>query len=154
MTESKKTQRAWNYTAASRTLPYVRLVLRDLREHYIRVWHLYRLAGNTVDHPDYGDLIRFHSGEGRTALAELKSLGIVPYQSPLRGIALFPFIIREGKGVRREMYFVYKDSRDSIDTFIFEDDLGEHNDLYGFERAVPDEWKEPETIPRLERETK
>lgn len=152
--KSNKRVTIWTYTAACRTLPYVRLVLRDLREGFVSIWHLYRLAGGDVNHPDDRDGIRRLGDEARTSLDELDRQGIIPYQSPLRGIALFPFIVHEGRGRSREAYFVYKDTRDEIDTYIFADDLCGRNDLYADERPVPDEWKKPAVIPNLDREAK
>ncbi len=149
MARPKKTKRVWTYTAASRTLPFVRVLLRDLREGFILVWHLFRIAGNNVNHPDYRDQIRCLNDEGREALAELDRLGVIAYQSPLRGIALFPFVVHEGKGRRRKAFYIYKDSRDSIDSYVLEDDLCEHNDLFRYERDVPEAWKRPGTIPRM-----
>lgn len=150
--KGQKQPRVWAYAEASGALPYLRLVLRDLREGFIAIWHLYRLAGGDVTHPDYRDRIRLLGDEARTILAELDRLGVIPYQSPLRGIALYPFIVHEGKGSRREAYFVFKDSRDEIDTYILSDDLCERNDLYADERPVPAGWKEPGAVPRLGQE--
>lgn len=148
----RKQPRVWTYAEASRTLPYIRSLLRDLRENFVLVWHIYHLAGGDVEHPDYRERIRRLGDEARTTLAELDRLGVIPYQSPLRGIALFPFVVHEGKGRRREAYFIYKDTRDEIDTYIIADDLCEQNDLYGDERPLPSGWKEPGAVPRLEQE--
>lgn len=154
MKKSMKRVPIWAYAAASRTLPYVRLVLRDLREGFIEIWHLYRLAGGDVNHPDFRDRIRRLGDEARTIFKELDRLGVIPYQSPLRGITLFPFLVHEGEGRKREAYFVYKDTRNEINSFIFADDLCERNDLYGDERPVPAGWKEPGAVPRLEQEAR
>lgn len=142
----------WTYTAACRTLPYVRLVLRDLREGFIEIWHLYRLAGGDVNHPDYRDGIRRLGEEARAIFKELDRLGVIPYQSPLRGIALYPCIVHEAEGRRREAYFIYKDTREEIDSYIFADDLCNRNDLYADEKPVPADRKEPGAVPRLEQE--
>lgn len=150
----KKQPRVWTYAAASRTLPYIRSLLRDLRENFILVWHVYWLAGGDVDHPDYRDWLRHLGDEARTVLGEFDRLGVIPYQSPLRGIALFPFVVQEGRGHRRDAYFIFKDTRDDIDTYIIADDLYDRNDLYGNERPVPAGWKEPGAVPRLEQEAR
>jgi hypothetical protein len=139
----------WTYATASRALPYVRLILGKLREQFITIWHLYRVAGYDMNNPDYGEQMRFLRDEGGEALAELDRLGVIAYQSPLRGIALFPFAIA-GPGGFRKAYFVYKDSRDQIDSYIFHDVLCEHNDLLGWERSVPDAWKT--NVPALDLE--
>jgi hypothetical protein len=151
-TRSNNRVPTWTYAEASRTLPYVWLVLRDLREEFIQIWHLYRLAGYDLKHPAYRERFR-HLGEaGRAALEELDRLGVIPYQSPLRGIALYPCVVQDDRGGTQEAYFVYKDTRDGIDSYILQDDLGENGDLYGDERVIPDDWKKPGAIPRLEQE--
>jgi hypothetical protein len=142
----------WTYAEASRTLPYVRLVLRDLRECYITIWHLYKAAGYDLNDPAYRERFRFLGEAGKAAMQELDFLGVIPYQSPLRGIALYPFVVQDDQGGTEEAFFVFKDTRDGIDTYILQDDLGENGDLYGDERPVPAGWKEPGAIPRLEEE--
>jgi hypothetical protein len=144
----------WTFAAACQTLPYIRLVLRDLREGFIAIWHLYRLAGGDVNHPDFRERTRRLGDEARSILGELDRLGVIPYQSPLRGIALFPFLVHEGKDRRREAYYVYKDTRGEIDSYIFADDLCGRNDLYADEKPVPAGWKEPGVIPMLKREAR
>jgi hypothetical protein len=139
----------WTYAAASRTLPYVSYVLQHLREGFIEIWHLYRIGGNNVNNPKFRDRIRHLADDGREAIAELDRLGVIAYQSPLRGIALFPFLVHEGKGRRRKAYYVFKDTRDSIDSFIFADDLCARNDLYVDERPIPAGWKVAGAIPTL-----
>jgi hypothetical protein len=151
---SNKRVTIWTYAAACRTLPYVRLLLRDLRGGFIAIWHLYRLAGGDVNHSEYQDRIRRLGDEARTIFKELDRLGVIAYQSPLRGIALFPFIVRVGEGSSREAYFVFKDTRDEIDSYIYADDLCERNDLNADEKPVPEEWKKPGVIPMLEREAR
>jgi hypothetical protein len=148
----KKSVRIWTFAEASGVLPYLRLLLRDVREGFIAIWHLYRLGGGDVNHPDFRDRIRRLGGEARAVLDEFDRLGVILYQSPLRGIALFPIFVHQSKGVRREAYFVYKDTREEIDTYIFADDLCDRNDLYTNEKPVPQEWKEPGVVPGLERE--
>jgi hypothetical protein len=142
----------WTHSAASRTLPYVRLVLRDLREGFIEIWHLYRLAGGDVNHPEFRDRIRRLGQEARAILDEFDRLGVIPYQSPLRGIALYPCVVQDDRGGTQEAFFVYKDTRGEIDSYILQDDLGENGDLYADEKPVPEAWKGPGVIPNLKRE--
>lgn len=142
----------WTYAEASRTLPYVRLILRDLRECYVTIWHLYKAAGYNLNEPDYREQFRLLGEGGKAALEELDHLGVIPYQSPLRGIALYPFVVQDDQGGTEEAFFVFKDTRDGIDSYILQDDLGEYGDLYGDEKLVPASWKEPGVVPHLERE--
>jgi hypothetical protein len=146
---SKKMVRVWSHAEASRTLPYVRLLLGSLREGFITIWHLFRLTGYQANNPDHREQMRWLREEAVADLEELQRLGILAYDSPSRGIALFPFIVDECE-TPREAFLVYKDSRDNIDSFIFNDEFCEHNDLFGFERAVPDGWKQPGAVPKLE----
>ena len=155
MSRSTKRVPNWSYAAASRTLPYIRLVLRDLREGFVAIWHLYKLAGCDVNHPAYGEQIRLLGDEARAILEEFDRLGVIPYQSPLRGIALFPFLVQDDQGgTPREAYFVFRDSRFEADAYILADALCEHNDLHGYERPLPAAWKEPGAVPILEREVR
>ena len=150
----KKTTRTriWTYQEAARTIPYVRKTLGLLRETFIKVWHLHRLDrydlhGHNTEMEALGD-------EGTEATKELHRLGIFNYQNPLRGIALFPFVVnysdgRGGDNMPRPAWFVYKDSRDQIDHFIFADLLTTYKDLYGWEMRVPEEWKKLTATPVL-----
>src|SRR5205814_397818 len=90
--------------------------------------------------------MRRTANRGRKLLTELNQIGVLVYDSPLRGIALFPFFVHHDDGhssTQREAFFVFKDSRESIDTFIFNDEFCRHADLYGWEREIPDHWKKP-----------
>jgi hypothetical protein len=142
----------WSHAGASRTISYIRLVLRDLRENFVAIWHVYRLAGGDVNHPEFRDRIRRLGQEARAVLGEFDRLGVIPYQSPLRGIALYPFLVHEGRGGTHEAFFVFKDTRDEIDSYILQDDLGENGDLYADEKPIPAGWKVSGAIPRLEQE--
>lgn len=150
MSRSTKRVPNWSYAAASQTLAYIRLVLRDLREGFVSIWHLYKLAGCDVNHPAYGEQIRLLGDEAQAILEEFDRLGVIPYESPRRGIALFPFLLQDDQGgTPREAYFVFRDSRDEIDAYILADDLCTHNDLDGYERPVSVVWKEPGAVPTL-----
>lgn len=151
---SQKKPQVWTYSSASRTLPYVRLVLRDLRECFIAIWHLYKAAGYDLNHPAYRERFRLLGEAGKAALEELDHLGVIPYQSPLRGIALYPFAFHDDQGGTQEAFLVFKDTRNVIDSYILQDDLGENGDLYADEKPVPQKWKMPGAIPTLEQEAK
>lgn len=149
----KKGRQNWTYEAASKTLPYVRLILGNLRERFVTIWHLYRVAGYDVANPDYREQARILGGEAKADLQELGRLGIVAFDSPLRGIALFPFLLQDSHGgTSQKAFFVYMDSRDRIDTYIQDDALCTHCDLPGYERPVPEAWKEPGAVLKLSQE--
>lgn len=129
-------------------MPYVRVLLRCIRASYIGAWHHARLLwheGNCLKHRE--EMHRHHQ-EGQEALTELCELGVFAFDNPLRGVALYLFIAQDGSK-EREAYFVYKDSRDGIDDFILHDDLYVSKDLLGFERPVPEAWKQTGAIPKL-----
>jgi hypothetical protein len=144
----------WTYAVASKSVPYIRMVLNDLREGFIAIWHLYKAAGYDLNHPAYRERFRLLGEAGKAALEELDRLGVIPYQSPLRGIALYPFAFQDDQGGTQEAFFIYKDTRDGIDSYILQDDLGENGDLYGDEEPIPDAWKEAGAVPRPEQEAR
>jgi hypothetical protein len=140
----------WSYAAAQKVLPYVRRLLADLRGHCIAAWHFRRLAGLDADNQSHGQDMLRHRHEGCEILVELDRLGIVPFDNPLRGIALFPYteaVRVAGQVLERNAFWIYRDSRDDIDSYILYDDLVYHHDLEGNERRVPEEWKRPAAAP-------
>ena len=149
MPQPKRRVRTWTYSEASRSVPYVRVILGSLRESYIAAWHEFRLSRQEPDCLGHREERRRHCEEGVVDLEELARLGVFAYDTPLRGIALFPVVIHEG-GSPRDAYFVYKDSRNEIESFVFNDDLCEHYDLLGWERPVPAAWKAGVPVLNLE----
>jgi hypothetical protein len=148
--------RTWDYVAAQKAVPYVRRLLAGLREHYVATWHFQRLATRDPDEPSHRRAVLRHRREGCDILEELKRLGVMPYQSPLRGIALFPFAVsdqRAGQVAERQALWVYRDSREQIDHYILYDDLSTCCELEGYEKLVPEEWKRAGAIPTLDEET-
>lgn len=134
--------RTWTYAEAGSSIVYVRRLLVASREHYVAAWHYYRLNRRDLESEEHRDEMQHHREEGIQALMELERLGVLAYQNPLRGIALFPFLVRDDQGgTPREAWFVYKDSRPTIDSFVFNEELCFFADLYGYERPVPEEWK-------------
>jgi hypothetical protein len=146
--------RPWTYAEASRAVPYVRRLLATLRETCVacRLSHrkAFRTAGPKGVRPEW---LR-HRDEVAAVLEELDRLGVVAYQSPLRGIALFRFEIDveadDGAAEGRVAFFIYKDSRDRIDSFAFAGDIYDVRGLFGAERPVPDALREGRTILRRE----
>jgi hypothetical protein len=132
--------RNWSYAAASDAVPYVRVILGYLRRGFIRIWHLYRASGYDAANPIYSEEIHFLREEGIKALDELKHLGILAYERPSRGIALFPLLV-DDCGTLHQAFFVFKDSRQEIDSFFFNDALSMHNDLFRCELPIPEQWK-------------
>lgn len=143
------TRSCWTYHEACRTIPYVRRVLGSLRASYVAAWHFYRLTkDDDADYEIYEQASRFRQ-EGLVALDELDRLGVFSYEHPARGIALFPFFVHVIGPATLNAYYVYKDTRESIDSFVYHVDLCERNDLYSDEKPVPSRWRQPGTIPKL-----
>lgn len=135
----------WNFHSAAKTIPYLRPLLRDLRESFILCWHFFKKNGRCRQ-GRYEKDCNQHDEAFEKTFVEIEKMGINIYDVPYRGIALFPCLIaiedRPGVRTDRLAFFVYKDSRDSIDSFIFEDEFSEYNDLFSWERPVPNTWKE------------
>jgi hypothetical protein len=154
---SRSNKKCWSYSEAQRTTLYVRYLLGSLRECFIAAWHHHRRFRHDPTDSDSHDLAAIHRREGVTLLGELDRLGILAYQNPLRGIALFPFAVAvrdAGQSARREAFWVYRDSRFECDRYILNDDLCTHCDLEGHERPIPAAWMEPGAVPTLNGETK
>lgn len=148
---SRSNKKCWSFSEAQRATLYVRFLLGSLRECFIAAWHHHLLVRRELDSLYCREAVLRHRQEGVTVLGELDRLSILPYQSPLRGIALFEFEVKveqlEGSMERRTAYWVYKDSREAIDTFAFAADLF-GQELLAVERPVPEAWK-GETTGRL-----
>jgi hypothetical protein len=147
MKEAPKGTQVWTHAEASRTIQYVRLLLRNLRENFVLMWHVYRLVKSDAANQTHRQMLQTCREEAHAAFDELNRLSVIAYESPLRGIALFPFLVPHDCDTLRRAYFVYKDSRDTIDSFVFEDDLCESRNLYACEQQVPNDWKAPVVIP-------
>lgn len=143
--------KVWNYETAAKTLPYVRVVLRILREQFIAFCHLYRRFGYDTRNPDCQKRLQMLCKKGVADLEELKRLGILVYEAPFRGIALFPFVVQDD-GTPRQAFFVFKDTCEGIEAFILNDEICEQNDLFGYERPIPETWKRVEAVPTLRKE--
>jgi len=135
----------WSYAQATQILPYIHPLLEELRTSYILVWHLFKKNKYNVEEGKYHQQVVDLRARGAEILGELKKLHILPYWSPLRGIALFQFVIQyedgQGGALPRDAYFVYKDSRETIDSYIFDDEFTAYCDLYAWETPVPEPWK-------------
>jgi hypothetical protein len=109
MTLPNRATRRWSYPEATESIPYVRRLLGSLREHFIAAWHYYRLDHLDPDEPAHKARLAFHRREGVAALEDLHELDVLPYESPLRGIALFPLLVHDHGTPGQQAYLVYKD---------------------------------------------
>jgi hypothetical protein len=157
MSKPKKRDCFWTYAEASRTVPYVRRLLATLREGYIACWFHYRRSLVAADAEGIHAEWLKHRDEGAAILNELDLLGIIPYQSPLRGIGLFRFNVEVEVDADASDdligFFVYKDTRDQIETFAFCQDIYDHDGLFGAERPIPDALKAGTTFLKREEVT-
>lgn len=128
-------------------------MLRSVREHFIAFWHFHNLDRRTQGSSTHASEVFHHHDEAMAALNELRRLRVLAYRSPVRGIALIPFLVQLSDGhISREAFFVYKDSRAEIDTFAFSEDVFTDDPLDQWGRPVPESWKIPGAIPRLDEE--
>src|SRR3954451_4321401 len=67
--DSQKLVKLWTYAEAVKAVPYVRVILRELRETDIRMWHLHRVTkkDHGKHHAELDDL----KAKGVAALEEL-----------------------------------------------------------------------------------
>lgn len=145
MKHAKKRSCPWSYMEAQRTIPYVRLLLASLREHYIACWHYIRLNGHDPTCREHHPRWLYHRQEGEAALNEIFDLGVCVFDNPLRGIALFRFEVEveidESSTAEWIGFWLYRDTRDQIDSFVFAFDLHDTTDLLLIERPIPDSLK-------------
>jgi hypothetical protein len=125
-------------------VPFVRRSLSELRERYVKMMHEHREKRRAVTHSDR--LIADHqmneaSRSAKQIVEDVRSRGIIIYHKPWRGICLFPMKVRQhGAAVGHEAYFIYRDSRDMIDSWVLQDDF-DNDGLFELERPIPESWK-------------
>lgn len=141
--ESRKVP--WSYSEAQKTVPYVRRLLSSLREHYIACWHFIRLNGHDPNCREYHPRWLYHRQEGEAALNDLFDLSVCLFDNPLRGIAIFRFAVEveldENSTAARIAFWLYRDTRNEIESFLFASDLYDTNDLLCIERPIPETLK-------------
>lgn len=141
--ETKKVKN-WSYAEASKTVKYIRGCLGDLRVSVIRLKYLYRAANFNRKALKNDSEVGKLQDLGKKTFAEFDQAGIVLYDKSYRGIALYPFVVLYDDGTGktpREAYYVYKDTRDGIDNYIFKDELEAYGDMAGWEKPVPAAWR-------------
>ena len=101
--KNQKGLRLWNHTRALAALPYVRSILRSLREHRLEVQQQRHNAHRLADRPGRPDRAALVAHQDalqesqradlryEEALKELQNLGITCLD-PVKGHALFPFV--------------------------------------------------------------
>ncbi len=135
----------WSYSEAQRTLPYVRRLLASLREHYIACWHYVRLSGHDPSCQEYHPRWLYHRQEAEAALNDLFDLSVCVFDNPMRGIVLFRFAVEveldQSSTAEWIAFWLYRDTRDQIASFVFAADLHDAHDLLLIERPIPETLK-------------
>lgn len=149
---TSKQIKTWSYSDAQKTTKYVQLCLNDLRISIIKLRHLYRAhkfnRAETQKDPDFADLIK----TGKQTFSEFNELNILIYNRAYRGIALFPFVVLYDDGIGqtpRNAFYIYKDTRTTIDHYIFQDELEAHDDMPANEKIIPENWKNDQPIIKI-----
>jgi hypothetical protein len=152
-TKKDNTVKQWNYLEASATINYIRTHLAEMRTAVIRLKHLFFEAdfnrSELAKNPEVSSLVEF----GKKTYAELDKIGITVYDKTYRGIALYPFTVfyENSKGrTTREAFYVYRDSRNTIDTYAFKDDLESSQDVSMCEKPVPMSWQIAKSEPVID----
>lgn len=151
--KGEKKIKQWSYAEASKTVPYIKGCLGDLRRGLILLKHLYRKYDFDAKRLKSDPTIAKLRDEGLAAFNQFATLGVVIYDQVYRGIALYPFTVfyDDGTGkTPREAFYVYKDTRDGIDNYVFRDMLEQYKDLASWEQPVPKAWTEPGTEPVID----
>lgn len=150
--QGEKKIKHWSYAEATKTVPYIRGCLGDLRRNLILLRHLYKKFDFDNRRLKSDPAINKMRDEGLTTFNQFASLGVVIYDQVYRGIALYPFTVfyDDGTGkTPREAFYVYKDTRAGIDNYVFRDVLEQYKDLASWEQPVPRAWMEPGAEPVL-----
>ncbi len=153
MKKSAKKIKNWSYEEANKTTNHVRGCLNELRVAIIRLRHLFRVA-------KFNNKLLKHDPEviklqklGQKTFAEFEQLGIIIHDKSYRGIALYPFIVWYDNGINkvpREAYYVYKDTREGIDNYIFKNEIEAYGDIAGWEMPVPRAWRAAGATPSID----
>jgi hypothetical protein len=127
--EPSATQRLWTYEAALRAIPYLRDVVRSLREHWLQLQSVRRQIqrlSSRPGRPDRQTLIRRAVAVQELAQAdikleetfdELKAIDVYCLD-PAQGLALIPF----GKGVELAWYVFDLFSPQGLEAWRFQSD--------------------------------
>src|ERR1051325_4643839 len=130
MPKRKKRSKPWSYSDAQKAIPSVRRHLRALRKHYIACWHYVRLNGHDPTCHEYHPKWLHHRQKAEAALNKLFDLGVCVFLPPFRGIALFRFVVEveldEDSTAVWIAFWLYRDSRDEIESFVFARALHPH----------------------------
>lgn len=126
----------WTLQGAQNAVPWVRMLLRSMRETACRVAHMRRVADKTgreeleLEQEKLADLCR-----------EVASVGFYFIDNPARGIALFPSYIQQKGRDPLAILFVYYDTRMAIGSFVVQRELALTGDLLSSERPIPAAWR-------------
>ena len=144
----RKARNCWTYTEAQSLVKEIKPLLTALRESYIKWKHYVRLAKKDRT---YRQDSKHWKVTAQANLNALVKLGVMIYEQPYHGVVLFPFKITV-KTVKMESnkkkvvdklvdaYFVYCDTKDLIENFVFSSTIMKKDKLRGGMKRIPDEW--------------
>lgn len=136
MTELKKFE-YWPYTAIPPVLPVVKECLEKIRQNFITMNSIAHRKGE----PD--SAWEEYQTVAQEYLSKLHTYNIHVFDTPYRGIALFPIKVQKligGKLKTIDGWLVYKDSQDAATTYVSRKQLEKNRDLYACERPIPHDW--------------
>ena len=132
--------RIWTWQTATASLPYLAPLVGGLRAAYCRQAHARLVARQgATGHPQAsgGEA----GGEVGGLLDEIAAAGVLLHGGPLRGTVLFPSFTHRAGSRPQGLYFVWRDSRETVDAYVTADALRTTDDIAVCERPVPRTWR-------------
>lgn len=135
----------WTVRTALAAVPYLRRVVRDMREAYCRLAHARRVSRQDPYNGYLQKEVERAEAEVRGYQKELDDAGVLAYQHYARGILLLPSVRpskREDAASQRKnlVYLIWRDTRPGVNSYCTVDELHGNADLIACERDVPSSW--------------
>lgn len=140
MTQVKR----WTYTGVNSVLPQVKKHLLSLKRDFIKSKHFCLKVKRGKDVQKSKLLWEKWKKAAQARLDALTKLGVNVYYAPYHGVALFELKVLH-KGKAKKAYFVYYDSKDTIDEFIFHSVVEYRDRLQGKTHPIPESWMNEKT---------
>lgn len=134
----------WTYTGANSILPQVKKHLLSLKRDFIKSKHFCLKVKRGKNVQKSRLLWEQWKKAAQDRLDALTKLGVTVYYAPYHGVALFEFKVLQNSKPRKA-YFVYYDSKDTIDEFIFHSVLEHKDKLQGKTHPIPERWMNEKT---------
>lgn len=135
----------WTVRSGLAAVPYLRRVVRDMREAYCRLTHARRVARLDPYDGFLQKALERAEAEVQAHQKELDDAGVLAYQHYARGILLLPSVRPSKAGrdtaSRKDLvYLIWRDTRPGVDSYCVVDELHKTGDLIACERDVPASW--------------